>query len=221
MGFLNPTQKQTFETRICRYLMAGGAILGLPAASSAAIVWSGPMDVAVDVLNSPVSVNLNPVGLEDPNGDILDDFQLSAFLDSSGFMREVEATTLGSTLFNIGPLAYGEPITLANTTSSGANTLLKQSIAGNSGTWQANQSRYLGMQFAANSQTHLGWANITIHENSSPALTATIHSWGYETVAGESILAGAGSPEPVPEPSSLALFALGAAGIAALRRRSA
>src|SRR5687767_1995239 len=164
LGSLNPTQKQAFERRICRYLLAGGAILGVPAASNADVIWSGTVDLAVTAGNPPVAVNLNPVTLADPNGDALDDFQLAIVFDSDSMTQSVDATPLGSTLFNIGPLAYGDPVTLGNTTS-GASSLLKQNVIGGySGSWPTNQSRYLGLKFAANSETHLGWANITINQ---------------------------------------------------------
>src|SRR5699024_11429191 len=49
----------------------------------------------------------------------------------------------------------------------------------------------------------------------------TLVDWAYQSVPGESIRVGdkGSSATPVPEPSTLALMALGAVGIGTLRRR--
>jgi hypothetical protein len=56
-------------------------------------------------------------------------------------------------------------------------------------------------------QTHYGWVNIS--ENSG---TQSILGWGYESIAGQALAAGVTTS--VPEPSTLAIFALGIMGLA-------
>jgi hypothetical protein len=81
------------------------------------------------------------------------------------------------------------------------------------------QSGYLGLKFEIGSEIHYGWANITVGSIDYP--NVTLNSLGYETEAD--------TPAHVEEPSSnatvpdqgstLALMAIGAAGLAVTRSR--
>jgi hypothetical protein len=68
----------------------------------------------------------------------------------------------------------------------------------------AGQRAYIGVEFDIDGATHYGWIDIAV-ATYSPG--GTLYGWGYETVPGVSILAGAA----VPEPSTLHLIAIGAA----------
>jgi PEP-CTERM motif len=75
---------------------------------------------------------------------------------------------------------------------------------------------YLGFEFGPTGGEHVGWVAMSV-ANSFPNFAAHITGYAYDTVAGQTIRAGQTSA--VPEPGTLALLALGAAGLAALRKR--
>lgn len=77
---------------------------------------------------------------------------------------------------------------------------------------------YIGFKFDPDSvvgaQTWFGWARIAVGNNTG-AVDGSVIEWAYDD-AGDSIKVGA-----VPEPSSIAMLAMGAAGLLTLRQRRA
>jgi hypothetical protein len=64
----------------------------------------------------------------------------------------------------------------------------------NQGKWIYNSDNYFGFRFtASDGQIHYGWGRIYVGAN---ALTRTMLSVAYETVAGQSIVVGGGDPNP-------------------------
>jgi hypothetical protein len=81
------------------------------------------------------------------------------------------------------------------------------------GIWPPNGSvGFLGLRFTANDGVHYGWAEISLNSN----YTETLYALGFETTAGTAITTPA---SVVPEPSELALLAVGATGLAIVRNR--
>ncbi|MBN2562273.1 MAG: PEP-CTERM sorting domain-containing protein [Phycisphaerae bacterium] len=73
------------------------------------------------------------------------------------------------------------------------------------------QRGYVGFRFdIAGGSTHYAWIDF---EGAADASSGTIRGWAYESAADTGIEAGA-----IPEPGSLALLALGAAGVLAMRK---
>lgn len=107
--------------------------------------------------------------------------------------------------------------TVVGPTKTFKNGFGSQMLADNSfgslapGNWTTLGSGYVGLKFELNSQTDYGWAYITVNSN----YTVTLDFVGYDN-------SGAATTTPtVPEPNSLLLLVMGAAGIGAYRRKLA
>ena len=105
------------------------------------------------------------------------------------------------------PIAGGPFAALKNT-----GTLVVGNGYGNS-RWAGTgtQQGYVGFRFTDAGGTETGWAFVTT--SGGLANTFTLNSYAYST-AGEQLTAG-----QVPEPGSLALLAVGGAGLLAWRQR--
>lgn len=68
---------------------------------------------------------------------------------------------------------------------------------------------FIGFRFDLSGSLHYGWAEVNF-----AGTEMTISRWAYESDAGRGIRVGA-----IPEPGSLALLGLGAAGVLGMRRR--
>ena len=77
------------------------------------------------------------------------------------------------------------------------------------GHFDTSAERFIGVKFDLSGVTHFGWIGLEVNQNH---LTAIVTGYAYEN-AGLGIRAG-----EIPEPTPLALLAMGAAGVAALRR---
>ncbi len=215
---LNPTQKRgaagsDFEKKLIRYALMGGAALAVPAVSYATPIVT--FENTTILGNSSLPVDLDGVLA----------FTLQTYVSSSE--AEVSVTGPGTTQF-VG-LPPGGPFQ-AYAGALGGNTLISSSsdftvataptklskweshyLA--TGYWNPDGEAFLGLQFQVSGVTHYGFALIQINVN-DPSASATLIETGYESSANAGITTPA-----IPEPSTLALFALGAAGILAIKRR--
>jgi len=80
----------------------------------------------------------------------------------------------------------------------------------------ADVEGYVGLHLTQGGHNNYGWADLVVHSD----YTVTLRAIGYETTPGTTIAAGAGVDTAAPEPSSILLLALGAAGIAGYRRKN-
>jgi hypothetical protein len=188
---------QSLETRLLKYSLAAGALCAAPSAH-ANIIFSGDLNLST---TASLSVNFNPLAPA----------VFSLVVNPTG----IDATPSGpGTAFNVGPLTLGTPITLDNSTSTGTIKLVHGIGSTPSGAWSSTNSGYLGVSFTVSSNQYLGWAKLLVDQGTP---SVTLVNYAYEDQPGVAIAAG--DTGAVPEPSSLTLFALGAAGVLAVRRR--
>jgi hypothetical protein len=197
--------REGIDKKLARYALAGSALLGIPAVANANqldIYYSG-------LLNIPVTSDYT-VNLPTPGGP-------ASFTLSNNGSDTLSVSGSGVTFvddLSNQPLAmnFGDLITTANAVGPGG-VLSSYSFVSKtySGNWPGPGTAYLGLAFTPTSQTYTGWAQIFTDAANS---NMTLVDYAYNLAPNADITAGA-----TPEPSSVALFALGAAGILALRKK--
>jgi hypothetical protein len=220
----------TFDRRLAAYAAGAGAIFAAAEAADATVIYSGPQDIPIG-LNQ--SYNLDFTG---------DGSAVYIFTQSTG-----SASTMGTSSYLTAavdansepsycddgiatsatpgqPLDYGTDIpsqsfaglgpiaTLAAITSTGT-----AATGTGSGPFYGVSDEYLGVEFLPDTGTteDYGWVELSVSGGTDPTAgpTATIEGWAYEDSGGD-ITAG-----EVPEPTALALLAIGASGVLMLRPR--
>jgi len=98
------------------------------------------------------------------------------------------------------------------TNANTGNLAMYYSSAWYGGYFRGTTNKYLGVKFNIGTDTVYGWIQVQVPD--ADASKAIITGYAYNDDDGGSITAGA-----IPEPGSLALLALGAAGLAAWRKK--
>lgn len=227
---------------------AGLSKLGKGLAGALAIASGTSAYGNVVVVSVPANLATPPGGANtsvtwDVNGDAINDFTFTdrypnTAVGSYGVVWQLNmngiAATAG-TLGYMGPfiryafaLQFGANISGAGSFNAGGQACLGSLYSygsqgqfyyggfaanGPNGSVPPGTFAYAGFRFNAVDGTHFGWIRLKVG-----AGTLTFDSAAYETTAGTAITAGA-----VPEPGTLSLLALGAAGVvgAIVKRRRA
>jgi hypothetical protein len=207
------------ESKLARYALAGSAVLAAPAAANASIIYN---------TGSPTGLPATIQTGSTTSIDISLDGTITDFTLAVNTTPQASVSGPVTTLFlanGDGPeaLASGTLIDVSTATTLGGGNLF--SIVGfdKSGNWQSTGApvqAYLGVAFDISGSTHYGWAQLIVDAVIFPGSGASISliDYAYEDQAGVGIEAGT-TADAVPEPSTLGLFALGAAGVIALRRK--
>jgi hypothetical protein len=209
------------------------------AAATAMAAFGGAAGAAVMYTPGPVTVPNGGFYNVDFNHDAVSDFSFNNQAggknanrfygngDGSAVKSAVATAAYGTSSTRPAALAAGALIdasrSYATDPGGNANTLAGDGTINpgtddqNSGYFPTDGSvRYAGVKFFVGADTYYGWIGMTLQNPASTSSTGTITDFAYESTPGQGIAAGA-----TPEPSGLALLALGAAGLVRRRDRGA
>ncbi len=227
---MKQNRKKSLEARLAAYgsMSLALAAIGMPATASASLITTNDITTT---LSTPVYFDLynGTFALGGTGG--LDDFELvtrqassaiHAYLFAKGTQFNASslngnkfAVTGSSSFGSVAKLAPGVSVvgpTLNFATQFGTLASNLQSPATPFGQWNGlPASGDVGLSIVRSGNTYYGWANIVVNSD----YTVTLKAFGFNETPDASQLAG----DATPEPSSIVLLALGAAGIAAYRRK--
>jgi hypothetical protein len=148
--------------------------------------------------------------------------QGNAVVASSRGQQELAEALYHGARIPAGHVFYHKPALLASAVYNPGGTF-------SGGNWVNVSGRYLGLRFTIKTQTHYGWARLSV-QVSGTTVTGTLTGYAYETIANKPIIAGRtkgpddGEPTasfstPTSEPATLGALAMGAPGLAIWRRK--
>lgn len=188
---------------------AGAAMVGAAQQAEAGIVWSGAVNLPIALTTNGLYLNVVTGAINEPgntSGSSVPGWDLNPYGSTSLIMFNAAAPA--NPTYVMGNIAPGTLVDGASVYGSGTVT--------NGAPYNLNSSDNLfGFRFvneAAGGQVQYGWFRVALGASTSTADRKVVE-YAYENT-GQGINAGA-----VPAPGSLALLALGAAGLAGRRRR--
>jgi hypothetical protein len=241
-GRKSSTRRARLSKRLKTYSAMAAAVTAGGAATQSAdavIIASPPLNISL-FNNFPggFGVDFNGTDNDNSGDDIMIFHDPSAFFITTTSMLGVQAAPSNSVVGYISGggfayasrLAFSSPIgqspaaSMINPNLGNVQSAATMAYAGGLGQWNAatntgTLSGFLGAKFQIGSDTHFGWIAVTVNNSD---LSGTITRYAYESEPDKPIGAGhlsPPSPGPIPEPTHLGLLALGAAGVAAFRRR--
>jgi len=216
---------RNLEKRLAAYgsmSLALAAVSMPPAARADTIAWTADVTTAI---NTPLYFDITDgVFGTTPH---LPDFELFTSVAGSAIQallfakgQGFQASSVNNNAFaltgsSVARLSPGVPIGPGMSFNTFFRTLASNAPAPSTpfGHWNDRPaSGDVGLAIVRSGQTYYGWANIVVNQD----YTVTLNTFGYNTAPGQSVIDNQGV---APEPASILLMALGAAGIAAYRRK--
>ena len=213
------------QNKVEKRLAAYGAVsLTLAAIGNTQSAWGAQIYFPENVTTTPGSaIYFSALTGQIDSGLMPGDYEL--ITDLEGAKTAARLITSGANQFAVAPftsmatassvsrLFLNIPIGPALKFANFASTLASNSFQHFGHFNPQPASGYVGLRIVDNNGTFYGWADITVNGD----LTITLTSLGVDN-SGGSIEAGAGNSN-TPEPASIVLLVLGAAGLAAYRRK--
>ncbi len=208
-----------FSHRLVQHFACAAAVAVVAGSANAAVVYSGVINFACAVDIDGCYINVQTNTLSNGPGSGVPGWDVNPYSSGGGmnFFNSTGGGQLrypGVTAGPAGNLALGTSIGSTGSYNTSTTGVVFGSAAGN---WQYSAENVIGFRFvAAAGGTHYGWMRFQMGAagSSGTAMTRTVVDFGWESVAGVAITAGAGA---IPAPGAIAL--LGLAGLAARRRR--
>lgn len=210
-------KSKSLAKRLAGYSLTAGAALAAGHQARAEIIWSGEEDILLNEASPVLEIDLD--------GDQAVDFEVRWnywYSSSSSWARGLRILgpqggriRISSTMYSTASrLAASDPVNVtagswfvsAVLASTGSSTMTGSIRLGNF----LGQAGYVAVKFDSGGTSCPGWIAF---EGASEATWGRVTGWAYETATGTIHV-----PD-IPEPTSLAMFALGAAGVAAFRRK--
>lgn len=243
---MDKEQTSLFDRKMLAYAIAGSTIVGGGSIAEAGVIRSGDINVSITTQTPSVFVDLDGdtaidfvLGLSENNGIVafgsaartLDTGVVPGGTNMRGYVVNGSALYNGQTKDAAAKLSSGFVIedtlasnawsdpTLSNTVKIQTwDTVSGQSLAGN---FAGVTEKYVGFRLHLSSNEDLvyGWLRVSVTAQIDANVAdgdLVLHEWAYESTANTPITAGSAA---VPEPTSLAIFAMGGVGVAAWKRR--
>lgn len=203
---MNPVS-QNRESRLAKYSAAAGAVGLFAGGAQGTVVYSGVQNIDIAQFSSQ-DLNLD--------GDAYNDILLQNYVFGGNYQGATVNFYPGKVVGFTTGLNYATALSSGDlidaSATAGGPFAVSLAYANNPDSqFDDVTGAFIGLEFPINTVSHFGWIRVNID---NVAGTFRIVDWAYESEAGVGIEAGA-----IPEPSSLALLAAGAVGVATIRRR--
>ena len=202
--------KQDLSQRILGYSVIAGAALAGGRDADAGVIYSGPLSTDFGVTNGSKDITMQGATAEMRLTGSSPMMGSSLRVVRAGDSFQMRNYTTNTDV--VQPLASGANVGAAtNTPNQTSGDFYDDSPV--QGAWETvGETNCFGFSFKdeGSATTLYGWAEV----KRLAGCEGSLLGWAYDDTGG-AIQVGAG----VPEPSTLALYALGAAGVAACRRR--